>query len=193
MKHTGQRIRPWAVLVWLCVWQLASMAVGKKILLVSPLRTLVRLGELCIEAAFWRAAAYTMARILAGFLLATAAGTALAALASRRTWVRELVAPFMLTVKAVPVASFIIVALIWFSAKRLSVLISFLMVLPIIYTNTLDGLDAVDPKLREMARVFRVPLLRRAAHVTAPQVMPYFRAGVKLGWGLRGRAALPRR
>ena len=64
----------------------------------------------------------------------------------------------MLAIKTVPVASFIIVALIWFSSKKLSILISFLMVLPIIYTNVQSGILAVDRQLIEMARVFHVPL-----------------------------------
>ena len=190
MDQNKRGVRLWSVLFWLAIWQLASMVVGKEILLVSPLRTIVRLGELCMEAFFWRAVGYTMARILLGFLLATAAGLTLAALAGRFKVVRELLTPFMLTVKAIPVASFIIVALIWFSSKRLSVLISFLMVLPIVYTNLLDGMDSIDGKLKQMARVFRLSPLRRAAYVAAPQLLPFFRAACSLGLGLAWKSGI---
>lgn len=91
--------------------------------------------------------------------------------------------PVMLTVKSVPVASFIILALIWFSSANLSVLISFLMVLPIIYTSVLDGIRSVDRQLLEMAQVFRIPGLRVVRYIYVPQVMPFFtrRAVWRLG------------
>ena len=184
MKSRKREMKPWAVLVWLLVWQLASMAVGKEILLVSPVRTVTRLWELAREAAFWQSVLYTLSRLALGFMLAAALGVLLAILAARFRRVRELLAPLMLTVKTIPVASFIIVALIWVSSRRLDILISFLMVLPVLYTNMLNGLDTMDPELEEMARVFRLPLLRRMLYVRLPQVMPFFRAGCSLALGL---------
>ncbi|MBQ7485955.1 MAG: ABC transporter permease subunit [Clostridia bacterium] len=181
-KHSG--LKPWAVLIWLAVWQLASMAIGKEILLVSPLRTVTKLAELSAHPAFWLAVLYTLSRIALGFFLGAVLGILLAILSVRFEPVRSLLAPVMLAIKTVPVASFIIVALIWFSSKKLSILISFLMVLPIIYTNVQSGILAVDRQLIEMARVFHVPLIRRIFFVHMPQVLPYFRAGCSLALGL---------
>ena len=178
------KLKPWSVALWLLIWQLAAMAVGKEILLVSPVRTLVRLGEILLLRSFWTSVLYTLSRIALGFLLASLAGILLAILAAGFRRVREFLAPFMLTIRTIPVASFIIVALIWFSSRKLSVLISFLMVLPIIYTNVLDGILHTDPELLEMASVFRIPLLRRILYVYLPEVMPFFRAGCTLALGL---------
>ncbi len=167
-------IRLWAVLFWIAVWQLASMRLDSDILLVSPFRVLCRLGELALTAAFWRAACFTLSRIASGFFLAAASGVLLAAVASRYSRIRELLAPVMLAARSVPVASFIILALIWFSSENLSVLISFLMVLPVIYVNVLGGIRCVDRQLLEMAQVFRVPKIRVVRYIYVPQVMPYF-------------------
>ncbi len=83
-----------------------------------------------------------------------AAGTVLAALSARFRRVEELLAPAMLAVKSIPVASFIILALILFSSRNLAVPISFLIVLPVLYSNVLGGIRAADSQLMEMARVF---------------------------------------
>ena len=182
------RIRPWAVAVWLLVWQLAAMAIGRDILLVSPWRVILRLGELVMQGSFWRAAAHSSLRIAGGFLLATACGSALAALAGRYRRVRELLAPLMLAIRSVPVASFIILALVWVSSKRLSTLIVFLMALPILYGHTLDGIDRLDPKLMEMARGFRLSPWRQARFVALPQVLPGFMTGCRLALGLCWKA-----
>ena len=86
----------------------------------------------------------------------------------------ELLAPAMLAIKSIPVASFIILALILFSSRNLAVPISFLIVLPVLYSNVLGGIRAADSQLMEMARVFRIPVGRSIRYVYLPQVMPYF-------------------
>ena len=178
------RIRPWAVALWLLVWQGASMAIDQQILLVSPVRVVVRLLEMALTAELWTSIGFSLLRIGAGFLLAAALGAGLAALSARFSRVEELLAPAMLAIQSVPVASFIILALIWFSSRSLSVLISFLIVLPVLYTNLLSGIRAADPQLLEMARVFRVPALRGIRYVYLPQVLPYFRSACGSALGL---------
>lgn len=135
----------WAVLVWLAVWQLIAWWVDAPILLVSPLTALKRLLELAFEAAFWRAVAFSVGRILLGFLLSAVLGAALAAAAYRFRRVRELLMPLVAAVKAVPVASFVILVLLWVSSRNLSVVISLLIGFPVIYANVLAGLDSTRP------------------------------------------------
>ena len=179
----GRRtIRAWAVLFWLLLWQAGAMAIDQRIILVSPLTVLARLTELVPTLDFWGAIGYSLVRITAGFLLGVAAGTLLAALSARFRRVEELLAPALLAIKSIPVASFIILALI--SSKNLAVLISFLIVLPVLYTNLLSGIRAADPQLLEMARVFRVPALRGIRYVYLPQVLPYFRSACGSALGL---------
>lgn len=184
-KH---EIRLWAVLFWLIVWQLISMRLDSEILLVSPFRVLGRLGQLMLTAAFWKAVLFTLSRIAAGFFLAAVAGVLLAAAASRFVRFRELLTPLMLAVRSVPVASFIILALIWFSSQNLSVFISFLMVLPIIYTSVLDGIRNVDRSLLEMAQVFRIPGFRVMRYIYLPQVMPFFYSACSVALGMSWKA-----
>ena len=68
-----------------------------------------------------------------------------------------LIEPLILTIQSIPVASFIILCLIWISSKNLSILISFLMALPVVYRNILDGIKSIPRELDDMAKVFKVP------------------------------------
>lgn len=179
-----RKIKLWAVISWLLVWQACSMAVKSDIFLVSPLRVVSRLFELAVTAKFWQSIGFSLARIGSGFLLAMCCGIVLAALAARYSRIEELLAPAVLAIKTIPVASFIILALIWFSSRNLAVLISFLMVLPIIYTNVLDGIRAVKPEMLEMAALFRIPAVTRVRCVYLPEVMPFFRSGCTVALGL---------
>lgn len=183
MKQGGI-LRPWAVLVWLLIWQLGAMAMDQQILLVSPIAVLIRLGTLAVEPSFWKAVGFSLLRITGGFFLGAAVGTVLAALSARLRRVEELLAPLLLAIKSIPVASFIILSLILFSSRNLSVLISFLMVLPVLYEGVLGGIRAMDKQMLEMAEVFQIPAPRRVRYVYLPQVLPYFRAACASALGL---------
>lgn len=183
-------LRLWAVAFWLAVWQAGSMAFDQVLLLPSPLAALARLGELAVTGDFWRAVGWSSARILGGFLLACLAAVALAVPAFRWRWVRELLAPLVAAVKAVPVASFIILALVWLNSQSLSLFIAGLMVFPPVYLNVLTGIGQADQALLEMARVFRVPLSRRLRGIYLPAVLPHFRAACSLGLGLCWKAGI---
>ena len=143
-KEKQRKTKLWPIVFWLMIWQAVSVFVGQEILLASPAAVLKRLFTLVTEQVFWQSLLFSGARIGAGFLLGAAAGIAGAALAGRFSIAEELLTPLVAAVKAVPVASFVILILIWVSSKNLSVVISFLMVFPILYTNTRNGLRG-DP------------------------------------------------
>ena len=193
-RNTAQNsIRLWAVLFWLLIWQGASMAFSAlwpngHLLLASPISAAVRLGELACTAAFWRAVGGSIAHIFGGFLAGCALAVVLAVLSARYRLVRELLAPLTAAVKAVPVVSFIILALVWLDSRSLPLFISALMVFPPVYLNVLAGIAAADAKLLEMARVFRVPLGRRLTGIYLPAVLPYLRSAVSLALGLCWKA-----
>ena len=186
-------ISPWAVAFWLLVWQGASMLFAAlwpngHLLLASPVSAALRLGELACTAAFWRAVGGSIAHIFGGFLLGCVLAAALAVLSARWRLVRELLAPLTAAVKAVPVVSFIILALVWLDGRDLSLFISALMVFPPVYLNVLAGIDSADRQLLEMAAVFRVPFRRQLRGIWLPQVLPYFRAACSLALGLCWKA-----
>ena len=96
----------------------------------------------------------------------------------------------MKVIKATPIASFVILALIWVSSKNLAVLIAFLIVLPVTYTNVLKGLSETDSQLLEMARVFRMPYGRKLRYIYGPAVRPYLLSAVSLGLGMCWKAGI---
>lgn len=179
-----------AVLFWLIVWQAGAMLLDDSLLLVPPLRVLQRLFALLKEKSFYAAIGFSLARIAAGFALGFLAGAALAAMAARWKPIEALLRPLMLTVKAIPVASFIILALVWLSSKRVSLLIVFLMVLPIVYSNLLEGLKGKSVQLAEMARMYHVTPLRRVLYIWLPQLRPALLSALSLSLGLSWKSGI---
>ena len=177
-------IRVLAVAFWIAVWQGVSLAVGSEILVASPARTFGALLSLLREGAFYRAMLGSLMRICAGFALALALGIALGALSFVVGWVRALLHPVVSVVKATPVASFVILALIWISSKNLSIFISFLMVFPIMYENMLAGLESADAKLLEMGQVFHLSRMARIRAIYLPAAYPFLLSAARLSLGM---------
>ena len=193
MSRKGSPLRAWSVALWLLVWQGASMALAALyphgyLLLASPLTSLARLAALVQTRDFWQTVGASSLHILSGFLIACVLAVLLASLAARSSRAEELLAPPVAVIKAVPVASFIILALVWLPSRSLALFIAALMVFPPVYLNVLEGIRRTDRALLEMAQVFRVPFSRTLRFLYLPQVLPYFRSAVSTALGLCWKA-----
>lgn len=186
LGRTPERLymRAVAVAFWLIVWELGARALGQDILLTPPLRVINILFGLMRERGFYMALVLSTLRISAGFVLALVMGTVLGVAAHVLPPVRALLRPLMMCVKSVPVASFVILALVWVRARYLSVFISFLMALPIFYSQVGLGLESVDVKLLEMADVFEVGFMRRLKYLYMPAVKQPLLSACRLACGL---------
>ena len=174
----------------LILWQIVSVFVDTEMLLASPIAVVKRLTALIFEKDFLKTVSYSVLRITGGFLLAFISGSLCAVFAARFRAVEIFLRPYVVTVKAVPVASFIILCLIWFSYGQLAVLISFLIVFPVIYSNFLQGLKSTDKALLEMAELYRVSWGKKFLYIYLPSVKPYLISACSIAVGMAWKAGV---
>ena len=175
-RNNIKKILKWAAvaLLWLAIWQLAAAAVGKEILVPYPYAVFLTLKSLCVTKEFWIAVLFSMLRITAGYLLGIAVGVTGAVLSSRFSVFKSVFSPVLHIVRAVPVASFIILALVWIKSAYLSVFISFLMVTPMIWSSVESGIENIDKRYLEMAHIFKIGPVKTLFQVKIPFLMPSF-------------------
>ncbi len=178
------------IIGWLIVWQLISMAVGNKILLVGPLETLQALIVHALEPSFWKACVGSVLRITLGFLAGVLLGVLLAMWSAQNKWLEEVLAPVMVLLKAVPVASFVVLFLIWWSSAWLASVISFCVTLPNLYINTLEGMKSTDPKLLEMAKVFDISGKDKFFYIYRPALRPFWDSAICLAAGMSWKSGV---
>ena len=188
MRRIGRVLLP--VLFWLGVWQLAAAAVGQELLLPGPAAVGRRLLELAAGAVFWQTALASLLRIFGGLLLGVALGALLAGLTAWVPLLDWVLTPAVKVVRATPVASFIILVLLWVETGRVPGVISALMVLPVVWGNVSRGWAETDPQLLELARAYRFGRWRTLRRVYVPSVLPYFASGCRTALGLAWKAGV---
>lgn len=190
MTHQVPKRKLWIILFWIAVWQLAGTAIQNDIIFAGPVDVLRSFFRLIPTADFWLSIGWSFGKISLGFCLAFAFGILLGSLAFRFRLLAEFLEPVVLLVKSIPVASFVILALIWIGSGNLSIFISFLVVFPILYVNTFTGLQSTDQKLLEMAQVFRIPLSGRIRCIYLPAMVPYLTSGCKIALGMSWKSGI---
>ena len=183
---------------WLGVWQLAAVLVDTVyqpgrgyLLLPGPVLVGERLLALAGQAPFWQAAAVSLGRIFGGFALGAAMGTLLAVLTAACPWAEWLFGPAVKVVRAVPVASFIVLVLLWApSTGAVPAIVSALMVMPVVWGNVGKGIGETDAQLLEAARAYRFGRWRTLRLVYVPSVLPYFTSGCATALGLAWKAGV---
>lgn len=190
-RHSGKALVRVAVFIfWLGIWFLLARLVNRELLLPSPLQVLRSLLSLAMTVSFWQTLGCSLLRVSAGIVAATILGVLLAMLTEWRSIVRALVAPVMTLIKSTPVASFIILALIWLGRSVLPAVISGLMVLPVVWANVSAGIAGRDAQLLELAQVYRLPRRVIFRRITVPSVLPHFRAALSSALGLGWKAGI---
>ena len=175
---------------WICLWQIVHLAVGQNILVPSPLSVFKRLLEFFAEGSFWLSVSTSLFRVLAGLFSGTVLGILLAVLTAKFSFLKSLFSPALHVIKATPVASFIILAILWLSVENVPVFTAMLIVLPTVWANTEKGILSVDKDLLQMGKAFGLSPYESFIRITVPSVKPFFIAAVNSGVGMAWKAGI---
>ena len=177
-------------LIYLAVWEAASLLVGRELLLPSPLSTLTRLVALLGQWESWAITGLTLLRIMSGYVLGVALGILLAIVTARSKLMEEFLAPFRSVVKATPVTSFILLALLWLDSNLVPLFIALLMVMPMVWTDTADAILHTDPRLIEMGKTFGLRKAGIIRKIYIPSVLPQFLAACTTSLGFAWKSGV---
>ena len=179
-----------ALIFWAAVWYFAASYVNQELILPSPVSVVKTLGTLCLSAEFWVSAGASLLRIFSGFIIGLIAGTLLAAATEASPVMNTLLSPAIRLVRATPVASFIILALLWIGRSNVPVFISALMVMPVVWGGVSSAVRAVDRDLLEMSRAYRFGSFSRLRLIYVPSVYPSWRSAAVTSIGLAWKSGI---
>lgn len=183
-------VRAAVLIAWLLIWQLVSMLVDLELWFPAPLSVLYALIALIPQGAFWTSVFGSIFRITAGYAIGCAIGALLGAASYFISAVNAMLSPLMSVIKATPVASFILLVILWLKPTGVPIMISALMVTPIVYGNVYSGLAAHSRELREVAFVYGLSPRQCARHLFIPSALPYFATACATSFGLAWKAGV---
>ncbi len=188
LKNTAKKLL--TAIIWLGIWQTLSAIVGLSAILPSPVDTAVELKKLAVTGDFWLSVLYSVIRITFGFLAGTVIGAVAGAVSSFSKGVSEFLAPVVSIIKATPVASFIILAVIWLETGNVPSFATALIVFPFVYSNIKTGFSETDKMLIEMSDAFGVSRTKKMLKLYFPSVKPYFVSAATTAMGLAWKAGI---
>lgn len=177
-------------LFWLGIWCLSARLVNLPLLLPGPRDTISALIRLAGTGDFWKSTGHTLLRVVTGFGAAVVAGAALGTVCHFSQLADILLSPLRSIIKATPVTSFIMLVLLWVAKGQVPAFISFLMVLPIVWTGVQGALAATDKNLLEMAAAYRFSLGKKLRWIYWPSVRPHFLASSMTGLGFAWKSGI---
>jgi NitT/TauT family transport system permease protein len=173
-------------LALLFAWKAASALVGKELVLPSPERVLGAALSIYPTEGFLFDLGATFLRGLTAFALSAALGMAAGLLSGLRPSFAAFLAPLLAVIRATPVLALVLIALLWFPSGLVPVFSAFLMAFPIMVTSAEAGARAADPRLLEMAALFRVPgrelFLKLRLSSAKPQLLSGAQSALGLCW-----------
>lgn len=177
-------------LIWLAVWQVAAMLVGSPLLLPTPVAVAKRLFELCTISSTYVTLLSSFSRIALGLLLGVTVGILGGILTANSKIAKDLLSPLLAVIKSTPIASFIILILLWLDRNSVPVVISLLVVLPVVWANVEVGILNTDKALLEMASAYKMTKFSKIKQIYAPSVAPYFTAALNSSLSLAWKAGV---
>ena len=195
MKLTKNRLKelikiPLIIIFWLGVWVVISEILGLELLFPSPKATLEAFVTLARERDFYISCLNSLVRVLTGWGIGIALGTLLGIITSLSGILKALFEPVLQIIKATPVASFIVLALVLMSSKRVPAFTCTLITIPVVWANISRGLASPDKKLLEMADFFKMSRKNKIRDIYIPAVLPYFSAAASTTMGLAWKAGI---
>ncbi len=179
-----------AVIFWLGVWYTAGELVGMELLVPSPAAVFGAFSELLGEKEFYISCLSSLCKVLTGWTAGIIIGGVLGVLTHLSSVLRALFEPLLHIVKATPVASFIVLALVLMSSKSVPAFTCALITVPVVWANVVQGLGSPDKKLLEMASFFNMSKKNKVRDIYIPAVMPYFSAAATTAMGLSWKAGI---
>ena len=161
--------------IWIAIWEVIYLIVGKELIVPSPFHVFIRIFTLAGTAVFWGNIGTSLLRILIGYLLAVILGVLVGTVTAKVAFLDSFLSPAAKVIRATPVASFIILLFVFAARNHIPVITVFLMVLPVVWANVHEGIKSTDPKLLEMAKVYRMPTDRVIKYIYIPEIISFIK------------------
>ncbi len=172
------------------LWQMLSVLIGYPAIFPTLPALILNIQKLFTSVNFYEVLLATIVRGLIGCFISFVIAFLLATIAAFSTFWKNFFHPVFIVIRSIPVISLVLIALLWFAPDELPVFIALFTMLPILYQNTLNGLESTDKKHIEMAKVFGKSKTEIFRYIYLPSSLKLIFNGLSAAMGFGWRAVI---
>lgn len=174
----------------LSLWEYASGGWMREELLPSPTHVIRTFGDIWSEGNVPAAFQATLGRIAVGFALAFVVGLAVGVLMQNR-WLEGFFRDAVVIGITTPGLVWALITAIVFGNRSAGPLIAVVITtFALVTVNVHEGVKALPKDLIDMAKAFRVGVVKRNRQIVIPHLAPYIFTGVRFGFSIAWKIVL---
>lgn len=143
------------IAVLLVIWAVSARAIGIEIILPTVSASFKEFFLLLGTTDFYIALGSTILRAVIAFALSFVTASICVLLSKKFKVARRLLSPLLFLAKITPSMSVILLVVIWFKSFYAPIVVAFVVVFPLHYSQLLSGVNGVSNDLKDMAKVFK--------------------------------------
>lgn len=175
---------------YLGLWQVAATLIDNEIVLSFPVDTIRILYRIIISQDSWFIISNSISKILLGYFFACILGIVFSIICHRKKYLKILIDPFFSAMRSIPVACFIVIALIWIGSQWTPCLISSMIVFPIVYLSTINALGSVSKDMLQMCDIYEIGYLDRIKNLYIPYSFTSISSSIQVSLGMSIKAGI---
>jgi NitT/TauT family transport system permease protein len=175
----------------IALWTVSAWFAAAPQLLPGPLQVLELAWQQTLNGDLPRNVVITLARVVVAFVLAMLVGSILAYVAGRSRRADAFIDPWLVVALNLPILAVVVLTYIWVGLNDTAAVLAVAIAkAPSVFIALREGTRTLDPKLHDLATVYRLPFRRRFTRIELPQLMPYLAASGRRGLAITWKIVL---
>jgi|AntRauTorcE11898_2_1112593.scaffolds.fasta_scaffold00018_65 NitT/TauT family transport system permease protein len=172
------------VIVLITAWQLGAEYRGNDFYLPGPLKVTKALFGILGESATYKVVFHSLTRLVLTFFIVSFIGIALGLLGGINSYFDAFLRPFVSGLRTTPVISMIVIILILFGQNLMVYITGFLVIFPLLYDSTKEGILNIDKGITDALALEPVHILLKITRQYVPLALPFIKVGLIQSFGL---------
>ena len=168
-------------------WIIAAAKIGNEYILPTFSDTVKSIGQQLTSSSFWVAFARTVGRSVLAWLIAFFVAVALVSITMLSDKFSKFIAPVVSLLRTLPTMAITLMLLIWTTPRVAPIIVALLMLFPLNFAQLRTSCAGIDPKLTELAVVYRFTFKTKLFKIYIPMLLPdiFSQAGPNLSLSLK--------
>ena len=162
-----------AIIVFL-LWFLFYFIVANTYLIPSPLLVIKESVLNFFSGEFYIHLLNTLLRVICALFISVIVAVILSILSSNFKTFENVMLPIIAIMRSLPILAVLLIIIVSMPRDIAPIIVCFLSIFPIIYSESLNYLNSIDSKQKEMLKIYNVPLKKQIFSVYLKGYLPLF-------------------